>query len=81
MLTTPQKSLNYLMEVHFPDSTIEQGHLKGTRSLDHNEEAYIIEQIINERKVKRAIHSFGDKKAPGPDGLQPVVIERLPVIS
>jgi len=66
------------METHFTDSTVEEGHLVNTKALDHREEDSIIDHIIEEEKVKRAIQSFGDKKAPGPDGLQPIALKRLP---
>jgi len=78
MLTNPQKLLDYLLEVHFPDSTTEEGHLVDLECHDHEDQVDIIDHMIDEDKVKRAINSFGDKKAPGPDGLQPIVIKRLP---
>jgi hypothetical protein len=33
--------------------------------------------FFNHRKVKKAIDSFGDRKAPGPDGLHPIVLKNL----
>jgi len=78
MQHTPQKSLDYLLEVHFPDSTVEEGHLMALDGGDYGEEMDIIEHMFDEDKVRRAINSFGDKKAPGPDGLQPIAIKRLP---
>jgi len=78
MLHTPQQSLDYLLEVHFPDSTVEEGHQMAMTSHDHQEETDIIDNMIDDDKVKRAIYSFGNKKAPGPDGIQPIVIKKLP---
>ena len=69
-------SLNQLLNVHFP------GNLKKDENPHFPHEVVDISSddastFITKDKVKRAIQSFGNFKAPGPDGLKPIVLKHL----
>ena len=73
-----KESLNHLAEEHFPDCkpipnvTILPSN---TTSCDINDDSV---EFISAEKVHKAINSFGDYKAPGPDGIKQLVLKKLP---
>ena len=75
----PKESLNFLIEEHFPgclDTSIQPQN--SNKVFIPNDDGYeTILPYITEEKVKLAINSFGDHKAAGPDGIQPIVLQRL----
>jgi ribonuclease HI len=71
---SPSETIDLLMEVHFPGSYVQEltapTRVRTARDTE-------IQPYINIHNVKRAIASFGDRKAPGCDGLQPIVLKHL----
>ncbi len=75
---TPERSLEHLLRVHFPDGVLEKGipanDAENTRDTDFTG----VCQYINCQKVEAAFESFGDYKSPGPDELPPIALKSLP---
>ena len=74
-----KESLNLLAEEHFP------GCISVPKETTHDPATPIPCDIDDDRvsfitneKVLTAIKSFGDYKAPGPDGFKPLVLKQLP---
>ncbi len=73
--TTPEASINLLMDTHFPGSI---GHMIKPRVAHMLTEIENPEvEFISPTKVRKAIWSFGDLKAAGPDELKPIVLKHL----
>ena len=70
---SPQESLDTLMDTHLPDS-VECGE---AILPDVESNAAWLKQHVTERTVVRALDSFGPRKAPGPDGFHPIVLQNL----
>ena len=76
------KSLEILMDCHFPDSVSIDNHksdqvAQATNILHENikNEDYL--SYITIQKVKTSIKSFGWNKTSGPDGFKPIVLQNL----
>ena len=70
----PQECLKTMVDSHFPGNT-EQSRLS-----HRGEDCRLDDQtasFITVEKVKLAIHSFGNLKAAGPDGLKPIVLKHF----
>ncbi len=73
----PDKTLNKLMETHFPDC-------RPTRlppgGLGFQKVKLLAEQncVCTEAEVRKALNSFGDRKAIGADGIPPKALKELP---
>jgi ribonuclease HI len=69
----PEETMETLMDEHFPGS-YSAALTVPTRM---RTPVGLAADFFNHRKVKKAIDSFGDRKAPGPDGLHPIVLKNL----
>ena len=70
----PVKSMELLATTHFPGCKDDKPSRKFTRKT-RNIEGKL--NYITTEKVTEAIKSFGDFKAPGPDGFKPCVLKQL----
>ena len=76
---TPKETLENLMDTHFIDSVpademMDEAVPVGIKDDESND----VIEYIDEQKVAAAMASFGPQKAPGPDGLKPLVLQKLP---
>jgi len=73
---SPEDSVNHLLQTHFPGC--DEGEIPSSddeqRRCDLEDPAAA---FITNEKVKYAIESFGEFKAPGVDGIQPTVLRKL----
>jgi hypothetical protein len=70
---TPKEALDLLMRTHFPECTDRLDEPpEGVR-----QESSDVADYITTKLVKDAIRSFGPRKAPGPDGFHPMVLQGL----
>jgi ribonuclease HI len=71
---TPKEALDLLMRTHFPECTdrLDEPPV-GVR-----QESSDVADYITTKLVKDAIRSFGPRKAPGPDGFHPMVLQQMP---
>ncbi len=74
---TPERSLEHLLKVHFPDGVLEEGITAGADDTGDTDFTGVC-QYINCQKVEAAFESFGDYKSPGPDELPPIALKSLP---
>ncbi len=75
--TTLEASINLLMDTHFLGSV---GHMTKPRVAHMLAEIENPEvEFISPTRVRKAIWSFGDLKAAGPDELKPIVLKHLGV--
>ena len=75
--STISESLDILLRAHFPDcsdSAIHHWEPDGSLEVDINDEAY---EYYSMEKLVLAIESFGEHKAAGMDGIQPIVLQAL----
>ena len=72
----PKESLKELLTTHFPNHK-EPDEIGPGTNLEGGEELHNLITYIDVNKVKAAINSFGPKKAAGPDGLKPIVLQKL----
>ena len=71
---TEEEALEALLEEHFPGSL-----KKPPTPQDQDRSDFLLENSwITGELVEAAIKSFGDNKAPGPDGIKPLVLKHLP---
>ena len=81
--TDPEETINMLLSEHFPDSkdvlpTDDLMDLPGTTfqpAVNHTTPLFTV------KKARHAIGSFGPKKAAGPDGFSPIILQNLGEIS
>ena len=80
----PADTLVELMDTHFPDSVTTNDEGEGEGAPDalvehgpHKEEVSKVVDFITVNKVRAAFNSFGAKKAAGPDGMNPLVLQNL----
>ncbi len=73
--TTPEASINLFMDTHFPGSV---GHMTMPHVAHTLTEIDVPEvEFISPTRVRKAIWSFDDFKAAGPDELKPIVLKHL----
>jgi ribonuclease HI len=72
---TPQEALDTLMDQHFPESVPAEEEEVLSQSKRNIWDG--VEDFVTMSKVKLAFASFGPKKAAGPDGLQPKILQNL----
>ena len=72
--TTPEETLNVLLDTHFPNCEEEQQH-QG-RNWDINLDEVDINQVVNEQSVRAAFSSFKPYKSPGLDNIYPALIQQ-----
>ena len=74
---TLYEATDILLQEHFPGSTevplIQEEHTTATTTTLGND-------WITGKLVQKAIESFGDNKAPGVDGIKPIVLKQLPSV-
>ncbi len=66
---------NLLMDTHFPGSLGHMAKPRVARTLTEIEVPEV--EFISPTRVRKAIWSFGDLKAAGPDELKPIVLKHL----
>ena len=72
--TTPEQTLKVLLDTHFPSKDIaetENFEVNYGINVDVN-----LESIVNEQSVRTAFRSFKPFKAPGTDGIFPILIQK-----
>ena len=71
-------SLVELMNTHFPENEIinEDKELLTPQNQNNNMDTGLL-SYIDEHKVQESINSFGPKKSAGPDGIKPLILQRL----
>ena len=82
---SPKESLNTLMDTHFPDSVPDETRaLEPEEAVVHlepygpiTEDQHKMSEYITYEKVLAAVKTFGPRKAPGPDGFSPIVLQHL----
>ena len=77
------ESYNLLMKEHFPDAVSIAGRLNPADPVPmagRHPYPVLVDQPdwIDDRRVRDALSSFGLDKAPGPDGIKPIVLKNLP---
>ena len=70
--TTPAESAKILLDKHFPNNIkpVNTSKIDNSSAIPPN-----LLKIINTENVKRAILTFGSKKAPGPEDIKPIVLK------
>ena len=83
--STKKETIEVLMNTHFPGSVEAQPELSKQMEdiVRGDKPKQKIEPVkwINTDTVRRAIGSFMDHKASGPDGLKPIVLKNLPDVA
>lgn len=84
---TGKETIEELLKVHFPVSTITNLSIADCRGLEIEpekralrEDWQIAKTVINVNKIKWAINSFKPYKSPGPDNIYPVMLQKGPEI-
>ena len=72
---TPQEALATLMDQHFPESVEAEEEERPNQGADNIWDE--VEDFVTMSKVKLSFASFGPKKAAGPDGFQPKILQNL----
>ncbi len=73
--TTPEASINLLMDTHFPGRV---GHMTMPRAAHTLTKTEALEvEFISPTRVRKAIWSIGNLKAARPDELKPIVLKHL----
>jgi len=78
MCQSPEESIKKLVDTHFPGS-VDSTQLLNPDYIglgDGLAEPQTVDFITTD-KVRESLRSFGDNKAPGPDGLKPLVLKEL----
>ncbi len=73
--TTPEASINLLMDTHFPGNGGHMTKPHAAHMLTGIENPEV--EFISPTRVRKAIWSLGDLKAAGPDELKPIVLIHL----
>lgn len=68
---TPSEAISVLLQAHFPESS------KCKPNIDFGHEWIDSEMVLNRSVTRKALASFGKKKAAGPDGLRPIILQNL----
>ncbi len=80
-MSTKRETIEVLMDTHFPCSLQAQPELasqmKDIVRGDNAAKKLSPIRWIDEEKVRKAIKSFSDFKANGPDGIKPIILKRL----
>ncbi len=74
---TIEASMNFLLDTHFPQSLDEEEKERTKEAGRSCDIKNTIADFITVNKVKVALSTFGDHKAPGPDGIPPIVLKNL----
>ena len=75
MCSSSEETLGVLMEEHFPKCEVNKKLPKHPKREKH---ALVHIPWINVKVLKSAIKEFGPHKAPGLDGIKPIVMQNLP---
>ena len=77
---SPLEALNYLLDILSPDSQQIENHATRSDLVDNPfmrpEDTEMIVNIRSFRSMEVAINKFQPFKAPGPDGLYPVLLQK-----
>lgn len=75
-----EQTIQTLMETHFPGCRDISDQLPITTVEEITPNPGIIEHIVTEEKISWAISSFSPYKSPGPDGIIPIMMQKLQVV-
>ena len=77
---SPQETLNYLLDILSLSSQQTENHATGNDLVDNPfmrpEDTEMIANICLFERMEAAVNEFQPFKAPGPDGLYPVLLEK-----
>jgi hypothetical protein len=72
--TFTQESLQVLLDTHFPDETNPDN--EAPLNFDGNTNNLDIDKVVNVEAVRAALKSFKPYKAPGNDGIYPIMLQQ-----
>ena len=73
---TPAETMEVMLNTHFPNLT-DDDELLQSPDLDHGVMGVNIHSsFVNKERIKAALLSFSPYKAPGPDGISPILIQK-----
>ena len=72
--TSTQESLQVLLDTHFPDETNPDNEVP--LNFDGNTNNLDIDKVVNVESVRAALKSFKPFKAPGNDGIYPIMLQQ-----
>ena len=72
--TSPQESLQVLLDTHFPDETNPAND--APLNFEGNTNTLDVDQVVNIEAVRAALKSFKPYKAPGNDGIYPIMLQQ-----
>ena len=77
---SPQETLKYMLDILSPGSQQTENHATGYDLVDNQfmrpDDTKMIANISSFERMQAAINKFQPFKAPGPDGLYPVLLQK-----
>ena len=81
---SPMETLQTMAKVHFKEGTDPGPPKDGSAPTTHQpkpEPTDLLQKMFNPDRLKEVVKSFGPFKAAGPDGMQPITIQKAwPII-
>ena len=78
---SPQETFNYLLDISSPGSQQTENHATRSDLVDNPfmrpEDTKMIANICSFERMEAAFNEFQPFKAPGPDGLHPVPLQKI----
>ncbi len=75
--STKSELADAIFDKFFPGSNVCKADIACPKVDFSNNDASIVEELVTSRKVKTALATFGKKKAEGPDGFRPAVLQAV----
>ncbi len=79
MNRTPGEALGVFLESHIPSAKTNMGperSLNITKSVANSADWYMAREVVPEDRVRWAVNSFVPYKAPSPDGIYPICLQK-----
>ena len=73
---TPDETLKILLDSHFPSAEEGGGGEEVMEMPQATDAQNVAERVINREALRAALNSFQPYKAPGPDGIYPILIQK-----
>ncbi len=76
---TPGEALGIFLESHFPGARTNTGperSLNITKRSANSADWYMAKKVVMEDRVRWAVNSFMPYKAPSPDGIYPICLQK-----
>ena len=73
LTSTPSETADVMTSTHFSNNSEQGGHVP---SLTQPADPDLLEKIYSLDRMKRAVSSFAPEKAPGPDGIQAIMLQK-----